>query len=274
MSQTNSPNRRSSRRCPPKGGSKVLCVTGKFGMGPNVEFWSREFNEMGIATVALDGFTGRGLASVNTDQARLGRLNMTLDAYRILEMLAKHPRIDPARIVLMCFSRGGQGTLYASLKRFHKAWNRSGIEFAAYVPFYPDCMTTYQGDTDTADRPIRIFHGAPDDYNPVAPCKAFVERLRTAGLDVALTEYPNAQHGFDNRLASPTPVVAKGAQTVRKCRIREDGEGRLINTATAQPFTYQDACVEHDPHVNYDAAATQAATRSVREFVKTTFRLD
>ena len=73
-------------------------------------------------------------------------------------------------------------------------------------------MTRYQSDTEVADRPIRIFHGTPDDYNPVATCKAYVERLRRAGRDVQLTEYPNASHAFDNPLGSLTPRVAKNAQ--------------------------------------------------------------
>jgi hypothetical protein len=47
-------------------------------------------------------------------------------------------------------------------------------------------MTTYLADTDVADRPIRIHHGTPDDYNPVAPCKRYVERLRAAERDVQL----------------------------------------------------------------------------------------
>ena len=121
----------------------VVLVHGSGGMGPNIESWARELNAMGISTFALDGFTGRGLVSVNMDQALLGRLAFTLDAYRMLEVLAKHPRVDPARVVLMGFSRGGQGALFASLKRFHQMWNKSGIEFAAYIPFYPDCMTSY-----------------------------------------------------------------------------------------------------------------------------------
>jgi hypothetical protein len=61
----------------------------------------------------------------------------------------------------MGFSRGGQATTNASLKRFHQLWNKSGVEFAAYIPFYPDCMTTFISETDVVDRPIRIFEGPP-----------------------------------------------------------------------------------------------------------------
>ncbi len=251
----------------------VVLVHGSGGMGPNIESWAREINAMGISTFALDGFTGRGLVSVNMDQALLGRLAFTLDAYRMLEVLAKHPRVDPTRVVLMGFSRGGQGALFASLKRFHQMWNKSGIEFAAYIPFYPDCMTSYISDTDVADKPIRIFHGTPDDYNPVAVCKKYVERLKAAGRDVQLTEYPNAQHGFDNPLGSVAPFMVKGAQTVRNCQIAEEPKGVLINAVTKEPFTYKDACIQQNPHVNYDAEATAAAKVAVKEVLRTTFKL-
>src|SRR5216684_9373623 len=125
----------------------VVLQHGSGGYAANIDVWSRELNELGISTFALDNFTGRGLAEVNTNQALLGRLNFILDDYRALEVLASHPRVDPKRIVLMGFSRGGQAALYASLKRFNRLWNKSGVEFAAYVPFYPDCMTTYISDT-------------------------------------------------------------------------------------------------------------------------------
>jgi dienelactone hydrolase len=151
-------------------------------------------------------------------------------------------------------------------------WNKSGAEFAAYVPFYPDCMTTYVSDSQIAERPIRIFHGTPDDYNPVAACKPYVERLRAAGRDVVLTEYPNAPHGFDNPLASASPTVSRNAQTVRRCAIREEAQGVLVNTATGQPFTYKDACVDQNPHVGHDAAATEAAKQSVKEFLSRLFK--
>jgi dienelactone hydrolase len=246
---------------------------GSGGMAANVEMWSRELNGLGVATFALDGFTGRGLAEVNTNQALLGRLNFVLDTYRALDVLTKHPRVDPQRIALMGFSRGGQAALYASLKRFHKMWNRSRIAFAAYIPFYPDCATSFVGDTDVADRPIRIFGGTQDDYNPISLCKAYVERLKAASRDVQVMEYTTASHAFDNPLGPAPPVVVAGAQTVRHCVIREEPTGVLVNGSTGQPFTYKDPCVEIGPHVGYDAAATEAAKASVTQFISTVFAL-
>jgi dienelactone hydrolase len=251
----------------------VVLQHGSSGMAANVEMWAREFNEIGISTLALDGFTGRGLTDVNSNQALLGRLNFVLDIYRALDVLAKHPRVDPHRIALMGFSRGGQAALYASLTRFHKMWNRSGIEFAAYIPFYPDCATTFVADTDVADRPIRIFGGTQDDYNPIVLCKAYVERLKSAGRDVQVTEYPTASHAFDNPLARVPPAVVVGGQSVRHCTIREEPVGLLINASTREPFTYKDPCVEIGPHVGYDAAGTDAAKASVKEILKTAFKL-
>jgi dienelactone hydrolase len=252
----------------------VVLMHGSGGMGPNIEMWAEELNAMGVSSFALDGFTGRGLTQVSTDQAKLGRLNFILDIYRSLDLLAKHPRVDPTRIALMGFSRGGQAALYASLKRFHKTWNKSGVEFAAYLPFYPDCATTFVGDTDVADRPIRIFGGTPDDYNPIALCKPYVERLRAAGRDVLLTEYPNAPHGFDNPLGAQPAAAVANAQSVRHCQVREEPQGLLINAVSRQPFNYNDPCVERGAHVGGDPAAAVAAKSAVKGVLATAFKLD
>lgn len=252
----------------------VVLMHGSSGVGPTIEAWVRNFNAMGISTFVIDGMTGRGLTVVGPNQALLGRLNLIVDGYRALEILAKHSRVDPDRIALMGFSRGGQAALYASLDRFDGLWNRSGLRFAAYIPFYPDCSTTYIGDTDVADKPIRIFHGKPDDYNPVASCKAYVARLLEAGRDVVLTEYPDSQHGFDaGLLGISSNVVSANAQTVRHCHIREGDDGVLMNADTNEPFTYKDPCVELNPHVGGNPATADEARKAVSEFLSVLFRL-
>jgi dienelactone hydrolase len=252
----------------------VVLMHGSSGVGAATEAWVHSFNAMGISTFVIDGFTGRGLTVVGPNQALLGRLNLILDIYRSLDILAKHPRVDPERIVLMGFSRGGQAALYASLDRFNKTWNKSGAQFAGYIPFYPDCSTSYVTDTEVAARPIRIFHGTPDDYNPVASCKAYVARLQEAKRDVALTEYPDSAHGFDAGLLGLSTVsVSANAQTARNCHIREGEGGVLINADTQAPFGYKDACIELNPHVGGNPATAEAARKAVTDFLQVLFKL-
>jgi dienelactone hydrolase len=252
----------------------VVLMHGSSGVGSTNEAWVHQFNTMGISTFVIDGFTGRGLTAVGPNQALLGRLNLILDIYRSLDILARHPRVDPNRIVLMGFSRGGQAALYASLDRFNKLWNKSGVQFAGYIPFYPDCSTSYLTDTDVAARPIRIFHGTPDDYNPVASCKAYVTRLQEAKRDVVLTEYPDSAHGFDaGLLGMSTVTVSTDAQTARHCHIKEGEGGVLMNADTQAPFAYKDACIELNPHVGGNPTTAEQARKAVSDFLRGLFKL-
>mgnify|MGYP006274316247 FL=1 len=241
----------------------IFLVHGSSGIGPNVEYWSNHFLSEGYATFALDGFTGRGLTVVGPNQALLGRLNLILDSYKAMEILAKNPRLDSNKFVMMGFSRGGQATLFASLDRFNKLWNKSGTVFAAHVPFYADCVTSYLGDERTTGKPIQMHHGKADDYNPLSACKAYVGRLKTANQNVELLEYDFGPHAFDSPLGATPPVISKDAQTVRDCKIVERSEGILINTQTNQEFKYTDSCVQLNPHVGRDDDATQKSTREI-----------
>ncbi|MBB4370048.1 dienelactone hydrolase [Bradyrhizobium sp. cir1] len=250
----------------------VILVHGSGGTGSREEFWAKYFNEMGIASFVIDSFSGRGLVDVNPDQEQLGRFNMVLDVYRAYDVLIGHPRIDPARIVPMGFSRGGQAVLAASFTRFQQTWH-PGIEFAAYIPFYASCSIAIIGDTEVSTVPIRQFHGTADDYNPVAPCRSYFERLRATGKDAKLIEFPDAHHVFDNPLAPKTPTVLKGAQTVRACKLKEEPLGIIINVETGQPFTYADPCVQTDPHIGYNETAAAAAREAVKGLLQTVFRL-
>lgn len=251
----------------------VVLVHGSGGIGGNIDYWQQQLNGIGIATFTIDDFAGRKIDNTIADQAKLGRLSAIVDVYRALALLAAHPRIDPKRIALMGFSRGAQVALYASLTRFHKMYGQEDLGFGAYVAFYTQCGTRYIGDEAVSNKPIRLFHGTADDYIPVAPCRTYVERLRKAGKDVQLTEYPDAHHVFDNPLLKEAPVALATAQTTRRCTLQEESPGRVINAETKQPFTYADPCVEFGTHIAYNAAALNAATQAVKDFFRTTFSL-
>jgi dienelactone hydrolase len=258
----------------PRPGNKqpvVILLHGSGGIIGFITDWERDLNAMGVGTFVIDSFTPRGIDNTRDDQSRLGRLAMIIDAYRALELLAKNPRVDPARIAVMGFSRGGQSALYASMKRFQRMHGPTNLEFAAYIPFYPDCSTTYKLDNEVADRPIRIFHGSADNYAPVAPCRSYVARLKAKGKDVQLTEYAGAHHVFDGQ-EFKKPVRIEKAQTVRQCQLMEAENGVIINVKTKEPFTYADPCVQRGVTVAYDEKASIEARKAIKELVTTVLK--
>src|SRR5215470_7807195 len=129
----------------------VVLVHGSGGVGTNVDRWAQELNGIGVAAFILDSFTGRRITNTAADQEQLAHVAMIVDAYRALELLSRHPRVDPARIAIMGFSKGGFVALYASLKRFQRMHGPADVKFAAYVPFYAVCARPYLDDEQVAD---------------------------------------------------------------------------------------------------------------------------
>jgi dienelactone hydrolase len=246
----------------------VILVHGAVGIVGYVTDWEQDLNDMGVATFVFDSFTPRGIDTIINDQSQLSRLAMIVDAYRALELLAKHPRIDPQRIAIMGFSLGGQVTLYASLKRFQKMHGPAGLEFAAYFPLYANCTTAFRDEENVANKPIRLFHGTADDSAPIEPCRDYVERLKAKGKDVLLTEYAGAAHVFDWQ-ALKKPIKREKAQTTRNCHLTEAQDGVIINAKTMKPFTYSDPCVEYGTTLAYDEKASANTRKLIREFVIT-----
>jgi len=251
----------------------VLLVHGSGGISGYVDDWAKELNKIGIATFILDSFTGRGLYKVNNDQSQLGRLAQIVDAYRALDVLAKQKKIDKTRIAIMGFSRGGQVTLYSSMKRFQELQGTgSGNEFSAYLAFYPACGTRYKDNENIADKPVRIFHGAADNYNPVASCRSYANQLKSNGKNIVLHEYAGAHHVYDYKKLVK-PIVLKKAQTTRKCVLTETTGGKIVNAQTGKRFNYADPCVEHGPTIAFNESAYKQTKKTLSKFITAHFKL-
>jgi len=259
----------------PKPGSDrlpaVILIHGSGGVGSNVDAWAKEINSLGIAAFILDSFSGRGIVNTLSDQSQLDSLAMTIDAYRALALLAQHPRIDPDRIAVMGFSKGAVPAVYSSNERFRKLYDPAKVGFAAHIGLYTPCNVQYRDDDKVTGAPIRLFHGIADDYVSIAPCRAYVERLKAAGVNVELTEYPDAFHAYDGTTSPPIQLLQ--AQTTRNCTLREGDNGQVLNAKTNAVYTLNDPCVERGPHVGFNQAAYQATVKAVREFLTATFKL-
>jgi dienelactone hydrolase len=248
----------------------VVLVHGSGGVGFNLGMWAGELNKAGFATFVTDSFTGRGITNTITDQSQLSSYTMMNDAFAALAVLAKHPRIDPDKIAVMGFSKGAVPSLYASMNRFQSAYASEGATFAAYIGFYTPCNTTLIDDEKVSAKPIRLYHGVADDWVPIGPCRDYVARLKKAGANIDLVEYPGATHAFDNQAIQGTMQLPQ-AVTARKCRFEEKQQGVIINSDTGQPATFTDPCIERGVTIAYNAEATDAARKDVVEFLSNLF---
>ena len=250
---------------PAERGPAVVIVHGSGGVTSREDRWAEVLRQAGAATFLMDSFTGRGIAFTAEDQSQLATQAMMGDAYRALELLATHPRIDPARIAVMGFSKGGAVALYSSLSRFQRLHGPAGARFARHIAFYPPCYISYLGEEQVTGQ-IRLFHGTADDLAPLERCRTYVERLRRAGADAEITTYAGAHHQFD-RPGDGTVRNSPREQNASRCLWEERAEGQIVNRDSGLPFSLDDPCVFRGGHFGSDPAAYRAALGAVKALV-------
>jgi len=244
----------------------LVLVHGSGGISGGADMWIHQLNQAGIAAFVLDTFTGRGIVSTVADQAQLHSLAMMVDAYRALDLLAKHPRIDSKKISVIGFSKGAVAAIFSASTRF-KEMHGSAAKFASHIGLYTPCNSRFIGDTQVTGAPMRFFHGTSDDYVNVVPCRAFVRELQQKGVDATLTEFPDTEHGYDNPLSAKRAASAS-AQSTRNCLFTETKPGQVANAKTGAPFSYGDPCVEKGAHVGHNPESTALTVKAVIEFIK------
>ena len=212
---------------PDKNVPVVVIMHGMGGINIWEEHWMNTLNSIGIATFMVDSNWARRKCKKDNNFkkaiqwcAAINRgMNRIIDGYGALELLSKHPRIDPTRIGCLGISLGARGCLYVNVKRFQKMWGTPGLDFAASVPMYPGCNVIFKEDDEITNTPIRIHIGELDTYYPADSCVNYGERLRAKGKDVQVKVYPNAHHGFD---ANPKSIFRGKTKMV----VKDHNDGR------------------------------------------------
>jgi len=234
--------------------------------GPGDE-WSNYLNQNGISTFFVDSYSGRGLNSPAEVSAKLPSLSRVPDAFAALEVLSKHPLIDPKKIVVMGLSHGSMAAIYSNLERFQKSYG-TGLQFAAHVSIYGICNVLIQED-EGATSPILFLHGNADSWVNSEPCRDYAARLKKAGKDARMFEYEGADHGFDG----PTVPVKKfpDVKTFSWCKLQENAGG-LLNISTGKPLAPTDDCWKTGVGIGYQEAATKKAHEDALSFLKEVFK--
>jgi dienelactone hydrolase len=238
--------------------------------------WAKRLNEMGIATFVIDNFTGRGIVETATDRSRLSAMADAAGALAALRLLATHPAIDPKRIGVIGFSRGGSVAIDSALEPIRRAVIDGDLRFAAHIAVYPGCSVT-QVSAHLDGSPILMLLGGKDDYTPAPACLAHADVLRAKGATVSVVVYPNAYHGFDSKAP---PHFSPRRTTLRHCQGATDlDEGVFTMQKDGQTVTGADAatefkaCAERGVTLGGDPEAREKAPRAVADFLKPIFAL-
>ena len=190
--------------------SAVVILHGSAGVDARGDFYARALNAAGMATLEIDMWEARGIASA-ADRPPLPIFNYP-DAFGALAFLSAHPNVAGERVGVLGFSWGAVITM-ASATELYAGQFGNGLRFRAHVAHYPVCYAYNSGlpGTDFVDltgAPLMIGIGELDDYDQgAAPCFALKESLPPEEQEaVQVVPYEDAFHAWD-RLQVPIEVT-------------------------------------------------------------------
>lgn len=209
----------------------IIGVAGSMGWRKHHLDYLKMYQEQGFATFQLNSFKSRGITSTVGSQDKVTIAAVILDAYRALEKLSKHPKINKDKVAITGWSLGGGVTLFAGWMPLKKAITNQ-VSFAAHLAFYPPCFINPENLSFTK-APMHILIGEADNWTPAKPCVNLVEKL-SEKTNINITTYPNAHHGFD----SEEPVVwnEKG-YSFKDCLFDLTAEGDVLMNYLRLPMS-------------------------------------
>jgi dienelactone hydrolase len=257
----------------------VVLVHGSGGVYPEeVSFWAARFSEQGIATLVIDVFGPHGVSNTAEDQGQVPYAADTADAFAALGMLATHPRIDPQRIAVMGFSRGGTTALRSAVRRIIDGSAPAGLRFAAHVAAYSGGCTgnlsvmPKAGVFDAA--PILFVHGDADDYTYLSDCREYARRIAEAGTPTEFVALPGARHKFD--VDNPRRIFARNVvKTKEGCplefdiealKLRDRRSGDVVPADKAAALG-KELCAAQGATLEGDRKSRETAATAVVEFL-------
>lgn len=248
--------------------------------GDNIRKWARLLNDWGIAAFVVDSFGPRGISGTATDQGQLKPWADLADTFSALKVLAADPRIDPSRIGVIGWSRGGGVAMQAALESARLAvLAPTDPKFAAHVIFYGASEPQYR-DSATDGAPMLFLHGEADDYVPMATTHEWADWFAGMGDKVTFIGYPHAYHDFD--VEGGRDGFARGVETARACDAVIDLsighvvrlDHRPVSGLTPAAFaSYFHSCTASGADVGYNAAARADSIVQVRTFLTQAFHL-
>lgn len=253
----------------------IVLMHGSGGLGPAVSQWVDAFNEIGVATFAVNSFAPRGIKSMVEDQTLLSTAANLMDSFAALEVLSTHPRIDASRIGVMGFSKGGEVAFRSAVEPLRHALIKSDLKFALHIPTYAGCNQVYWS-AQLTKAPMLNLVGELDDYSTAEPCEALAKHYEDAGAPIKTIRYAGASHAWDSMLQV---ALYPNATTANPCGIlRWDIEpwtitaektGQVIAPSKLDAFFA--TCSKRGVHYGRNEKAFRQSRADAQSFVQSIF---
>ncbi len=231
----------------------------------------------------IDAFGPRGVKSTADDQSLVPFAADTADAFAALGLLASHPRIDPKRIAVMGFSRGGITAVRSGVVRIINGAAPAGLRFAAHVALYSGGCTGAVAVTPKAGvfspEPILFVHGDADDYAYMSDCQSYARRIAEAGTPTEFVVLAGARHKFDvdngRRINLPSSTKNKEGCPLEfdivELKMRDRRNGEALAAEKLQAIN-RELCADKGATMEGDRKAREAAAKAVLDFLKKSFK--
>lgn len=178
----------------------VLVVHEWWGLNDYPKERARELAALGYVAFAADMY-GKGVVATERERASElasqfrgkweegGRALMRQRARAGLDVLARHPRVDPERLGAVGYCFGGTTVLELAY---------SGADVDAVVSVHGGLTVPAEADLERIKSDILILHGAADTGIEPETIASLQESLEKAGADWQLITFAGAKHGFSN----------------------------------------------------------------------------
>ena len=173
----------------------ILVVHEWWGQNEYARMRARMLAELGYTALAVDMY-GEGKEAEHPDDAGKFaaevRQNMAAATQRFIaamQVLEKHPTVDPQHIAAIGYCFGGGVVLEMA---------RQGLDLDAVVSFHGSLATSNPATPGVIKARILVCDGADDKMSTPEQIQAFLLEMKAAGADYTFISYPGAKHSFTN----------------------------------------------------------------------------